>query len=57
MNVLDLRCPVLSVIPDFLTRENYQVLPNVRDIVLSRGTAERVAAPPQEWNEWKNVLE
>ena len=54
-NGLDLRCPVPLVLPLFLTGENCQLLPDVRDMVLDGVTAERVAASPRDWNEWKNI--
>ena len=54
-NVLDLQCPVPSILPSFLTGENCQLLLHVRNRVLMAGSAERVVASTQQWNEWKDV--
>ena len=56
-NILDLHSPLPSILPNFLVGENCQLLSQVRDTVLMEGSAERVAASPEDWNEWKNVLE
>jgi hypothetical protein len=46
-----------SILPNFLTGENCQLLLLVRNTVLMENSAERVVASTQGWNEWKNVLE
>lgn len=56
-NILDLHSPWPSILPNFLVGENCQLLIQVRDTVLMEGSAERVAASPEDWSEWKNVLE
>ncbi|KXX77152.1 hypothetical protein MMYC01_207566 [Madurella mycetomatis] len=57
-NILDLQSPVPHcILPNFLTGENCQLLVQVHNTVLMEGSAERVAAPAQQWDEWKNVLE
>ena len=56
-NILDLQCPVQSILPNFLTGENCELLLHVRNTVLMGNCAERVAAPPQKWNEFKDVRE
>lgn len=57
-NVLDLRNPLPpAVLPKFLTGENCQLLPRVRDSVLSGSTAERTVAAKEQWNEWLDVLD
>lgn len=57
-NILDLQSPLpQSILPNFLTGENCQLLLRVRNTVLMENSAERVVASTQEWNEWKNVLE
>jgi len=56
--ILDLQSPLpSSILPNFLTGENCGLLLHVRDIVLMGESAERVVAPSQNWNQWKNVLE
>ncbi|KAK3897100.1 ATP synthase subunit alpha [Staphylotrichum tortipilum] len=54
-NVLDLQSPVPSILPRFLTGENCELLLHVRNRVLMAGSAERVVASTQQWNEWKDV--
>ncbi|KAK3935361.1 hypothetical protein QBC46DRAFT_367640 [Diplogelasinospora grovesii] len=57
-NILDLQSPLpQSILPNFLTGENCQLLLLVRNTVLMENSAERVVASTKEWNEWKNVLE
>ncbi|KAL8296022.1 hypothetical protein RB600_001488 [Gaeumannomyces tritici] len=57
-NILDLQSPLpSSILPNFLTGENSGLLLHVRDAVLMEKSAERVVAPSQNWNQWKNVLE
>jgi hypothetical protein len=57
-NILDLQSPLPpSILPNFLTGENCQLLLLVRNTVLMENSAERVVAPTREWNEWENVLE
>ncbi|KAK3936722.1 ATP synthase subunit alpha [Diplogelasinospora grovesii] len=57
-NILDLQSPLpQSILPNFLTGEDCQLLLLVRNTVLMENSAERVVASTQEWNEWKNVLE
>ncbi|KXX81132.1 ATP synthase subunit alpha [Madurella mycetomatis] len=57
-NILDLQSPLpQSILPNFLTGENCQLLLQVRNTVLMEESAERVVASTQQWNEWKNVLE
>jgi hypothetical protein len=56
-NILDLQSPLpQSILPNFLTGENCQLL-QVRNTVLMEESAERVVASTQQWDEWKNVLE
>jgi hypothetical protein len=55
LNVLDLRNPLpRSVLPYFLTGEDYQLLNRVRDVLLEGASAERCTAPIVEWNKWKD---
>ncbi|SPO02465.1 uncharacterized protein DNG_05138 [Cephalotrichum gorgonifer] len=57
-NIQDLQSPLpQSILPNFLTGENCQLLLQARNTALMEGSAERVVASTQEWNEWKNVLE
>ncbi|KAJ4397244.1 hypothetical protein N0V93_001468 [Gnomoniopsis smithogilvyi] len=57
-NILDLRSPLPPmVLPDFLTGENCQVLPRIRDSLLEGHTAERTKASRDDWNEWTDLLE
>ncbi|KAH0421178.1 hypothetical protein CcaCcLH18_13596 [Colletotrichum camelliae] len=57
-NILDLRSPLPpSILPTFLTGENCQLLPRVRDMVLTGRRAERAVASGEQWNEWRDVLE
>ncbi|KAK3375809.1 hypothetical protein B0T24DRAFT_523517 [Lasiosphaeria ovina] len=57
-NILDLQSPLpQSILPNFLTGENCQLLLQVRNAVLMEERAERIVASAQKWNEWKNVLE
>ena len=57
-NILDLRSPLPpSVLPSFLTGENCQLLPRMRDALLMGNCAERTKAMRQEWNEWTELLE
>ncbi|KAK3360788.1 hypothetical protein B0T24DRAFT_540016 [Lasiosphaeria ovina] len=57
-NILDLQSPLpASILPSFLTGENCQLLLQIRDTVLMGNSAERVVAPREQWNEWKNILE
>ncbi|KAJ4402057.1 hypothetical protein N0V82_010817 [Gnomoniopsis sp. IMI 355080] len=57
-NILDLRNPLPPmVLPDFLTGENCQVLPRIRDSLLEGHTAERTKANRDDWNEWTDLLE
>jgi len=57
-NILDLQSPLpSSILPSFLTGENSGLLLHVRDTILMEKSAERVTAPSQSWNQWKNVLE
>ncbi|KAF2818217.1 hypothetical protein CC86DRAFT_461196 [Ophiobolus disseminans] len=55
LNVLDLRNPLpRSILPDFLTGEDCQLLSRVRDTILEGATAERCTAQVTEWNKWKD---
>ncbi|CAK7210418.1 hypothetical protein SBRCBS47491_000777 [Sporothrix bragantina] len=57
-NILDLRSPLpAAVLPRFLTNENCQLLPRLRDEVLNPSRAERDTAAREQWNEWRDVLE
>ncbi len=57
-NILDLRSPLpAAVLPQFLTSENCQLLPRLRDEVLNPARAERGSATREQWNEWRDVLE
>ncbi|KAK4194276.1 hypothetical protein QBC40DRAFT_38091 [Triangularia verruculosa] len=57
-NILDLQSPLPhSILPNFLTGENCQLLVQVRNTVLMGGSAERVAGSARQWDDWKNVLE
>lgn len=57
-NILDLRSPLPpSILPSFLTGENCQLLPRIRDSLLDRHSAERTKASREEWNEWTDLLE
>lgn len=57
-NILDLRSPLpAAVLPQFLTNENCQLLPRLRDEVLNPSRAERDTAAREQWNEWRDVLE
>lgn len=57
-NILDLRSPIpAAVLPQFLTCENCQLLPRLRDEVLNPSRAERDTATREQWNEWRDVLE
>lgn len=57
-NILDLRSPIpAAVLPQFLTCENCQLLPRLRDEVLNPDRAERDTATRTQWNEWRDVLE
>ncbi|KAH8756066.1 hypothetical protein F5883DRAFT_686224 [Diaporthe sp. PMI_573] len=57
-NILDLQSPLpQSILPNFLTGENCQLLLQVRNTVLMQESAERMAASLPQWNEWKNNLE
>lgn len=57
-NVLDLRSPLPpAILPKFLTGENCQLLPRIRDALLEGHSAERTKASREEWNEWTDLLE
>lgn len=57
-NILDLRSPLPpSILPSFLTGENCQLLPRIRDALLEGHCAERIKASKEEWNEWTELLE
>lgn len=57
-NVLDLRSPLPSaILPKFLTGENCQLLPRIRDALLEGHSGERTKATRDEWNEWTDLLE
>ncbi|KAK7402782.1 hypothetical protein QQX98_011462 [Neonectria punicea] len=57
-NILDLRSPLPpSTFPSFLTGENCQLLPRIRDAVLMGSSAERPVASREEWNTWRDVLD
>ena len=57
-NILDLRSPLPpSILPNFLTGENCQLLPRIRDSLLEGHCAERIKASKEEWNEWTELLE
>ncbi|KAK3364015.1 hypothetical protein B0T25DRAFT_57010 [Lasiosphaeria hispida] len=56
-NILDLQSAVPQSIPDWLTREDSQLLLQVRNAALMEESAERVVAPTERWNQWKNVLD
>ncbi|KAI3401714.1 hypothetical protein diail_9378 [Diaporthe ilicicola] len=57
-NILDLRSPLPpSILPSFLTGENCQLLPRIRDALLEGHCAERIKATKEEWNEWTELLE
>ncbi|KUI67978.1 Lysine-specific demethylase 2B [Cytospora mali] len=57
-NILDLRSPLPpSILPSFLTGENCQLLPRIRDSLLEGHCAERIKASKEEWNEWTELLE
>lgn len=57
-NILDLRSPLPpSILPSFLTGENCQLLPRIRDSLLEGQSAERTKASREEWNEWTDLLE
>lgn len=57
-NILDLRSPLPpSILPRFLTGENCQLLPRIRDSLLMGECAERTKASKDEWNEWTELLE
>ncbi|KAF1941893.1 hypothetical protein EJ02DRAFT_422629 [Clathrospora elynae] len=55
LNVLDLRNPLpRSILPHFLTSEDFQLLSRVRDTILEGATAERCTAQVTEWNKWRD---
>ena len=54
-NVLDCSCPLPSVLPDFLTSWNCQLLARIRDVVLNGDSAERTVARSEEWTRWRDV--
>ncbi|OCL13859.1 hypothetical protein AOQ84DRAFT_309856 [Glonium stellatum] len=55
LNVLDLRNPLpRSVLPNFLTGEDCQLLSRLRDTVLEGATAERCTASLADWNVWRD---
>ncbi|ROW18037.1 hypothetical protein VPNG_00019 [Cytospora leucostoma] len=57
-NILDLRSPLPSaILPSFLTGENCQLLPRIRDSLLEGNCGERIKASREEWNEWTELLE
>ncbi|KAF3769237.1 hypothetical protein M406DRAFT_75728 [Cryphonectria parasitica EP155] len=57
-NILDLRSPLPhSILPSFLTGENCQLLPRIRDSLLEGHSAERTKASREDWNEWTELLE
>lgn len=57
-NILDLRSPLPpAILPKFLTGENCQLLPRIRDALLEGHSAERTKATREEWNEWTELLE
>lgn len=57
-NILDLRSPLPpAILPRFLTGENCQLLPRIRDSLLEGHSAERTKANREEWNEWTDLLE
>lgn len=57
-NILDLRSPLPpSILPSFLTGENCQLLPRIRDSLLEGHTAERTKAHREDWNVWTELLE
>ncbi|KAK4456960.1 hypothetical protein QBC42DRAFT_48711 [Cladorrhinum samala] len=56
-NLLDLQSPIPSALPSFLEGENCQLLLRIRDAVLMGSSAERIAAPAQDWNTWRNVTD
>lgn len=57
LNLLDLQSPIPSALPSFLEGENCQLLLRIRDAVLMGSSAERIAAPTQIWNTWRNVID
>ncbi|KAM3065765.1 hypothetical protein ACMFMG_010009 [Clarireedia jacksonii] len=56
-NILDLRSPLPSALPSFLTGENCQLLARIRDAILAGDSAGRAAASKEQWNEWSDMLE
>jgi hypothetical protein len=57
-NILDLRSPLpAAILPEFLTGQNCQLLPRLRDRVLSGKRAERGVGTRDQWNEWRDILE
>lgn len=57
-NILDLRSPLPpSILPNFMTGENCQLLPRIRDRLLDGQSAERTKANREDWNEWTDLLE
>lgn len=57
-NILDLRSPLPpSILPSFLTGENCQLLPRIRDSLLDGQSAERTKANREDWNSWTDLLE
>lgn len=57
-NILDLRSPLPpAILPKFLTGENCQLLPRIRDQLLEGHSGERTKATREEWNEWTELLE
>jgi len=57
-NILDLRSPIpAAILPAFLTGENCQLLPRLRDAVLNGQRAERGTGTRDQWNEWRDILE
>lgn len=57
-NILDLRSPLPpAILPKFLTGENCQLLPRIRDALLEGHSAERTKASREDWNEWTELLE
>lgn len=56
-NLLDLQSPIPSTLPSFIEGKNCQLLFRIRDAVLMGSSAERISAPAQDWNTWRNVTD
>ncbi|KAI0123261.1 hypothetical protein BJ170DRAFT_599228 [Xylariales sp. AK1849] len=54
-NILDLRVPLPSSLPNFIRGQNCQLLAQIRQEVLSKGSSGRTVAKTDDWAQWKEI--